>query len=96
MGDSSLVAAASSILQESDAFNKKALTDRIVSDWSHGLLAACSPDADDPSAPDQPSRDGRVKIVAPKDIPKLGKAGTLASRQVRTPLAEQLPRGASI
>lgn len=88
MGDSSLVAAATSVLLESNAFNKKALTDRIVSDWVHGSLAARSPDGNDPSAPDQPSRDGRVKIVAPRDMPKLGKGGTLASRQVCMPLAE--------
>eukprot|EP00892_Ulva_mutabilis_P009735 jgi/Ulvmu1/7133/UM034_0039.1 len=81
MDHSSLVSAAASVLLESDAFNKKALTDAIVRAWHDGALAPCLPDGADLAAPDQPLRDDRVKIVSPRDVPKLGKGGTLASRQ---------------
>lgn len=91
MVHSSLVAAASAVLGESDAFRKKAMTDRIVSDWNGGSLVACRSGGSDPSAPEQPSRDDRVTIVAPRDMPKLGKGGTLQSRQVCMSLVARCP-----
>ena len=87
MEHDSLVSAATSVLLERDAFSKKALTDAIVRDWNDGALVAYRPDGADLSAPEQPSRDDRVCIIAPRDMPKLGKGGTLASRQVCSGLA---------
>jgi uncharacterized ferritin-like protein (DUF455 family) len=78
----SLISGAHAILHESDPWRKEALTIEIVNMWKSGdLPLKCSGD-EVLSAPNEPARNNLVKVVAPRDMPKLGKGGTISSRQV--------------
>ncbi|XP_010558255.1 PREDICTED: uncharacterized protein LOC104826966 [Tarenaya hassleriana] len=76
-----LVEAAIRILNTPDPFEKARLGDSVATQWLHGLIL----DPYDPSAdlpvPDRPARLADVKLVSPSLMPKLGKAGSLQSRQ---------------
>ncbi|KAI9118717.1 hypothetical protein K1719_010162 [Acacia pycnantha] len=78
-----LVEAALRVLNTADPFEKARLGDLFASQWLEGSAAIVRPY--DPSVhltvPDRPARLSNVKLVAPGHMPKLGKAGSLQSRQ---------------
>ena len=77
-----LLEAAVQILLTADPHVKAAMTSRVAADWRSGRLAtAYHEEGDDPSPPDKPARDGRVKTVPSGKTARIGKGGTLASRQ---------------
>lgn len=89
-----LVDGASRVLQEPDPWAKQALTEALVSKWQAGTLPAY--DGGTYCTPDRPARsDDVVKIVGPGEMPKLGKGGTLASRQVRVTRHTRQPAASS-
>jgi hypothetical protein len=75
----SLIAGAITVLLEPDPFKKQELTDEIAKLWRGGSLPIAG---NAQRAPDSPARSHLVQVVAPRDMPKLGKGGTLTSRQV--------------
>jgi hypothetical protein len=83
-GVSCLVEGALRVLSEADPWAKQVKTEALVSLWKLGSLPAH--DGRNYTVPDRPERcDNVVKIVPSGAMPKLGKGGTLASRQVRPP-----------
>ncbi|WIA44075.1 hypothetical protein OEZ86_010433 [Tetradesmus obliquus] len=78
-----LVGAALKVLRVGDPWQKAEFTHRAVVLWRSGDISQVSAGpAESAAAPDRPHRlDDKVKLVAPRDMPKLGKGGTLASRQ---------------
>uniref|UniRef100_A0A383VR75 DUF455-domain-containing protein n=1 Tax=Tetradesmus obliquus TaxID=3088 RepID=A0A383VR75_TETOB len=78
-----LVGAALKVLRVGDPWQKAEFTHRAVALWRSGDISQVSAGpAESAAAPDRPHRlDDKVKLVAPRDMPKLGKGGTLASRQ---------------
>ncbi|KAJ6432965.1 hypothetical protein OIU84_020073 [Salix udensis] len=76
-----LVEAALRILNTADPFEKAKLGDLVASKWQQGsIFQAYSPSLDFP-VPDRPARLANVRLVSPSLMPKLGKAGSLQSRQ---------------
>ncbi|KAJ4851568.1 hypothetical protein Tsubulata_034337 [Turnera subulata] len=76
-----LVEAALSVLNTADPFEKAKLGDSVASKWLRGEIPlAYNPSLDIP-VPDRPARLADVKLVSPSLMPKLGKAGSLQSRQ---------------
>ncbi|CAI0410788.1 unnamed protein product [Linum tenue] len=76
-----LVEAALRILNTPDPFEKARLGDWVASQWLQGSISlAYDPDLQF-SVPERPARLPDVKLVAPGLMPKLGKAGSLQSRQ---------------
>ncbi|KGN63040.1 uncharacterized protein LOC101205330 [Cucumis sativus] len=81
MADETLVEAALRVLNTSDPFEKAELGDNVASRWLNGAISnPYDPSADLP-VPDRPARLSNVKLVSPSLMPKLGKAGSLQSRQ---------------
>lgn len=78
-----LVEAALRVLNTADPFEKARLGDEVANKWLQGLITQ----AYDPSSsqdlvvPDRPARLGTVKLVPSTMMPKLGKAGSVQSRQ---------------
>ena len=79
MAPGSLAAWAVQVLREPAAAGKAAKTRAALAAWRAGGLPGSRPD--DPPCPARPARDGAVRVVAPRDLPRRGKGGTLASRQ---------------
>ncbi|OAY45798.1 uncharacterized protein HI_0077 [Manihot esculenta] len=76
-----LVEAALRILNTPDPFEKARLSDSVASRWLQGtILQPYLPSVNLP-VPDRPARLTNVKLLAPGLMPKLGKAGSLQSRQ---------------
>lgn len=76
-----LVEAALRVLNTGDPFEKAKLGDLVASKWQQGsIVQAYNPSLDFP-VPDRPARLANVRLVSPSLMPKLGKAGSLQSRQ---------------
>lgn len=82
----SLVEGALLVLSEPDPWRKAELTERVARAWRDGSLHEVWHDAGSPPPlpPDKPARDTSLSLLEPHMTPRLGKGGTLASRQART------------
>ena len=79
-----LIGAACSVLCEPHPLQKQALTEAHCAGWRGGGMCADCGGAH--SVPARPARrDDVVRVVPPSEVPKLGRAGTAASRVVRMP-----------
>ncbi|KAL2898323.1 hypothetical protein RDABS01_040105 [Bienertia sinuspersici] len=76
-----LVEAALRVLKTSDLFEKAKLGDEIACKWLNGTISLPYYSSVDLHVPHRPSRPTHVKLVSPSLMPKLGKAGSLQSRQ---------------
>ncbi|KAI3748547.1 hypothetical protein L6452_11688 [Arctium lappa] len=77
-----LVEAALRVLNTADPVEKARLGDQIANNWLQGLIVnPYNPSQPDIVVPDRPARLANVKLVSPSLMPKLGKAGSLQSRQ---------------
>ncbi|KAK9061314.1 hypothetical protein SSX86_018494 [Deinandra increscens subsp. villosa] len=77
-----LVEAALRVLNTPDPVEKAKLGDQIANNWLQALiLSPYNPSQPDLIVPDRPARLTNVKLVSPSLMPKLGKAGSLQSRQ---------------
>ncbi|KAG6491055.1 hypothetical protein ZIOFF_052387 [Zingiber officinale] len=77
-----LVEAALEVLNMADPFEKARLGEASAVRWLQGAI--CIPYRDEgppPPVPDRPARLTTMKLVSPSMMPKLGKAGSLQSRQ---------------
>ncbi|CAI9091245.1 OLC1v1026213C1 [Oldenlandia corymbosa var. corymbosa] len=82
MGSSeTLVEAALRVLNTGDPFEKARLGDQVANQWLQGLIAQPYDSSQELTVPDRPARLNNVKLVSPGMMPKLGKAGSLQSRQ---------------
>lgn len=79
--EESLVEAALRVLNTEDPVEKARLGDQVATKWLQGLIPKPYHPSRDFPVPDRPARLTNVKLVAPSLIPKLGKAGSLQSRQ---------------
>ncbi|XP_074312029.1 uncharacterized protein LOC141647646 [Silene latifolia] len=77
----SLVELALQVLNTSDPFEKAKLGDDVASRWFQGLISLPYHPSFDLQPPTRPARPAHVKLVSPSLMPKLGKAGSLQSRQ---------------
>ncbi|PON32622.1 hypothetical protein TorRG33x02_356140 [Trema orientale] len=79
--EETLVEAALRVLKTADPFEKARLGDSVATRWLQGeIIRPYDPTVDLP-VPDRPARLSNVKLVDPGLMPKLGKAGSLQSRQ---------------
>ncbi|KAL2525929.1 Protein of unknown function DUF455 [Abeliophyllum distichum] len=76
-----LVEAALRVLNTDDPFEKARLGDEVANKWLQGHIISQYDDSVDIVVPDRPARLSNVKLVSPSEMPKLGKAGSLQSRQ---------------
>ncbi|GMN52794.1 hypothetical protein TIFTF001_021934 [Ficus carica] len=76
-----LVEAALRVLNTADPFEKARLGDSVASRWLEGAFALPYDPSLDLPVPDRPARLSNVELVSPSLMPKLGKAGSLRSRQ---------------
>ncbi|XP_038691428.1 uncharacterized protein HI_0077 isoform X2 [Tripterygium wilfordii] len=76
-----LVEAALRVLNTADPFEKARLGDSVASKWLQGTISRTYDPSLDLPVPDRPARLTNVKLVSPSLMPKLGKAGSLQSRQ---------------
>ncbi|KAE8038727.1 hypothetical protein FH972_011205 [Carpinus fangiana] len=76
-----LVEAAVRVLNTADPFEKARLGDSVASQWLQGTITQPYDPSLDLPVPDRPARLSNVKLVSPSLMPKLGKAGSLKSRQ---------------
>lgn len=76
-----LVEAALRVLHTDDPFEKARLGDEVANKWLQGHIVLPYDDSVDIAVPGRPSRLSNVKLVSPSEMPKLGKAGSLQSRQ---------------
>lgn len=76
-----LVEAALRVLNTADPFDKARLGDLVASKWLDGTITLPYNPSLHLPVPDRPARLTNVKLVAPGLMPKLGKAGSLQSRQ---------------
>ncbi|XP_021295798.1 LOW QUALITY PROTEIN: uncharacterized protein LOC110425260 [Herrania umbratica] len=76
-----LVEAALRVLNTADPFEKARLGDSVASKWLQGIITRPFDPSHDLPVPDRPARLTNVKLVSPSLMPKLGKAGSLQSRQ---------------
>ncbi|XP_031278616.1 uncharacterized protein LOC116137068 [Pistacia vera] len=76
-----LVEAALRVLNTEDPFEKARLGDSVASKWLDGTITLPYNPSLDLPVPDRPARLTNVKLVSPSLMPKLGKAGSLQSRQ---------------
>ncbi|XP_076942387.1 uncharacterized protein LOC143612242 [Bidens hawaiensis] len=80
--ETTLVEAALRVLNTPDPVDKAKLGDQIANHWLQGLITnPYNPSQPDLIVPDRPARLTNVKLVSPSLMPKLGKAGSLQSRQ---------------
>ncbi|KAL6980259.1 hypothetical protein U1Q18_021902 [Sarracenia purpurea var. burkii] len=77
----SLLAAALRVLNTADPVEKARLGDEAATKWLQGVITEPYSLSLDFSVPDRPARLANVKLVPPSLMPKLGKAGSLQSRQ---------------
>ncbi|KAM3733065.1 hypothetical protein ACB098_11G106900 [Castanea mollissima] len=80
-GEETLVEAALRVLNTADPYEKARLGDSVASQWLQGTITQPYDPSLDPPVPDRPARLANVKLVSPSLMPKLGKAGSLQSRQ---------------
>lgn len=80
-GDESLVEAALRVLNTADPFEKARVGDSVAAQWLGGAITRAYDASVDLPVPDRPARLSNVKLVAPGLMPKLGKGGSLQSRQ---------------
>ncbi|XP_031096251.1 uncharacterized protein LOC116000319 [Ipomoea triloba] len=80
-GEESLVEAALRVLNTADPVEKASLGDDVANRWLQGLISRPYDPSLDLPVPDRPARLTNVKLVSPSLMPKLGKAGSLQSRQ---------------
>ncbi|KAJ7969407.1 Ferritin/ribonucleotide reductase-like protein [Quillaja saponaria] len=80
-GTQTLVEAALRVLNTADPFEKARLGDSVACQWLQGTITHPYDPSVDLNAPDRPARLSNVKLVSPSLMPKLGKAGSLQSRQ---------------
>ncbi|CDO99842.1 unnamed protein product [Coffea canephora] len=76
-----LVEAALRVLNTADPVEKARLGDEVANKWLQGLITQAYDPSQDVIVPDRPARLSNVKLVSPSMMPKLGKAGSLQSRQ---------------
>ncbi|KAL9240853.1 hypothetical protein vseg_015027 [Gypsophila vaccaria] len=76
-----LVEAALQILNTSDPFEKAKLGDAVATQWLQGRVPEPYDPSTDLHVPARPARPANVKLVSPGLMPKLGRAGSLQSRQ---------------
>ncbi|CAN8237287.1 unnamed protein product [Cochlearia groenlandica] len=76
-----LIESAIRVLNTSDPFEKAKLGDSISVKWLQGAISEPYDPTVDLSVPDRPARLTNVKLVSPSLMPKLGRAGSLQSRQ---------------
>lgn len=80
--EETLVEAALRVLNEPDPVEKARLGEDAGRRWLDGSISlAYRPSDPMPTPPDRPARLSKVKLVAPGEMPKLGKGGSLQSRQ---------------
>ncbi|XVE75502.1 hypothetical protein DITRI_Ditri12bG0098600 [Diplodiscus trichospermus] len=79
--DETLVEAALRVLNTADPFEKAQLGDLVASKWLQGTITRPYDPFHNLPLPDRPARLTNVKLVSPSLMPKLGKAGSLQSRQ---------------
>ncbi|WCJ19197.1 hypothetical protein M5689_001495 [Euphorbia peplus] len=76
-----LVEAALRVLNTADPYEKAALGDLVATEWLQGTISEPYLPSLDLPVPDRPARLSTVKLLAPGSMPKLGKGGSLQSRQ---------------
>ncbi|CBI40196.3 unnamed protein product, partial [Vitis vinifera] len=76
-----LVEAALRVLNTADPFDKARLGDEVATKWLQGSITLPYHPSLHLPVPDRPARLSNVKLVPPGLMPKLGKAGSLQSRQ---------------
>ncbi|KAG0447919.1 hypothetical protein HPP92_028085 [Vanilla planifolia] len=76
-----LVEAALEVLNTADPAEKARLGDAIANRWLKGEISIPFHSGEDSSVPCRPARPSNVRQVAPNMMPKLGKGGSLLSRQ---------------
>ncbi|KAL4289652.1 hypothetical protein GQ457_14G022130 [Hibiscus cannabinus] len=81
MSNETLVEAALRVLNTADPLEKARLGDSVASQWLQGTITCPYDPSLDFPVPDRPARLTNVKLVSPSLMPKLGKAGSLQSRQ---------------
>lgn len=79
--EETLVEAALRVLSTADPFEKARLGDEVANRWLQGQISRSYDPSIDLSVPDRPARLSSVKLVSSSLMPKLGKAGSLQSRQ---------------
>ncbi|XP_060185593.1 uncharacterized protein LOC132615054 isoform X1 [Lycium barbarum] len=79
--EETLVEAALRILNTADPVEKARIGDQVANKWLQGLISQPYNPSQDLPVPDRPARLTNVKLVSPSLMPKLGKAGSLQSRQ---------------
>ncbi|KAK4593080.1 hypothetical protein RGQ29_017292 [Quercus rubra] len=79
--EETLVEAALRVLNTADPYEKARLGDSVASQWLQGTITQPYDPSLDLPVPDRPARLANVKLVSPSLMPKLGKAGSLQSRQ---------------
>ncbi|KMS98307.1 hypothetical protein BVRB_4g093750 [Beta vulgaris subsp. vulgaris] len=80
-GGETLVEAALRVLNTADPVEKAKLGDAIACKWLQGVISQPYHPSIDLHIPDRPARLTNVKLVSPSLMPKLGRAGSLQSRQ---------------
>lgn len=80
-GAETLLEAALEVLNTSDPVDKARLGDAAANRWLKGEISVPSRQDDDLPVPNRPARPSNVRLVAPSLMPKLGKGGSLQSRQ---------------
>ncbi|XP_043724836.1 uncharacterized protein HI_0077 [Telopea speciosissima] len=80
-GAETLAEAALRVLNTADPFEKARLGDVTATRWLQGAITQRYHPSLDFVVPDRPARLSNVKLVSPSLMPKLGKAGSLQSRQ---------------
>ncbi|KAH6784122.1 3-oxoacyl-acyl-carrier synthase-like protein of unknown function [Perilla frutescens var. hirtella] len=79
--EETLVEEALRVLNTADPFEKARLGDEIARKWLKGDIESAYDTSKEIEIPDRPARLANVKLVSPGEMPKLGKAGSLQSRQ---------------
>ncbi|PKA47566.1 hypothetical protein AXF42_Ash014762 [Apostasia shenzhenica] len=76
-----LVEEALKVLSTSDPVEKARLGDAVATRWLQGDISVPFHPDDDLPVPDRPARSPNVRLVTPSMMPKLGRGGSLQSRQ---------------
>ncbi|KAH7279266.1 hypothetical protein KP509_37G012700 [Ceratopteris richardii] len=77
----SLVEAAIKVLSTGDPWLKAEYGDIAARLWKDGLISRPFPSDSNPRPPSRPARSTLIQLVTPQNMPKLGKGGSLQSRQ---------------
>ncbi|KAF6150396.1 hypothetical protein GIB67_034095 [Kingdonia uniflora] len=79
--EETLVDAALRVLNTPDPVEKARIGDTVATQWLNGIITHPYDESLVLLVPDRPARLSNVKLVSPSSMPKLGRAGTLQSRQ---------------